>query len=311
MSIIYSIIIPHKNCPDLLQRCIDSIPEREDTEVIVVDDNSDPSKVDFLNFPGNTRKEVKLIFTKEGKGAGYARNVGMDAAQGKWLIFADADDVFVMETLNSEMDKQINSDADIIFFDVDWVNVDMGDTRRNWERKKMIKKGSKKAEDWLRYVSNQPWGKMLKRKFIVKNNIRFSEVIAGNDFFFSCQTGVYAKNVNIVPICIYNYLFRRNDCITANRSREAMFAKINEGIKRNIFLEKYNLSFWCDNEFKRNYLRLRKLNFSRKDAITFLMRGTPRKLLIPHMTFGFLYVMLKLVYDFIFNRKYAIGKQNL
>ena len=38
--IIYSIIIFHKNCPDLLQRCLDFIPCREDLQIIVVDDNS-------------------------------------------------------------------------------------------------------------------------------------------------------------------------------------------------------------------------------------------------------------------------------
>ena len=40
----YSFIIPHKNCPNLLQRCVDSIPERDDVQVIVVDDNSDADK---------------------------------------------------------------------------------------------------------------------------------------------------------------------------------------------------------------------------------------------------------------------------
>lgn len=29
----YSFIIPHKNCPDLLQRCVDSIPERDDVSI--------------------------------------------------------------------------------------------------------------------------------------------------------------------------------------------------------------------------------------------------------------------------------------
>jgi len=44
----YSFIIPHKNCPDLLQRCVDSIPERDDVQVIVVDDNSDEGKKNYL-----------------------------------------------------------------------------------------------------------------------------------------------------------------------------------------------------------------------------------------------------------------------
>ena len=62
----YSIIIPHKNIPNLLQRCLDSIPNREDVQIIVVDDNSDPNIVDFDKFPGLNRSNVEVIFTKEG-----------------------------------------------------------------------------------------------------------------------------------------------------------------------------------------------------------------------------------------------------
>ena len=48
----YSIIIPHKNIPQLLKRCLDSIPQRDDVQIIVVDDNSSSDIVDFANFPG-------------------------------------------------------------------------------------------------------------------------------------------------------------------------------------------------------------------------------------------------------------------
>ena len=64
-----SIIIPHYNTPSLLKRCIDSIPIREDIEVIIVDDNSDSNIVDFAHFPGHERTYTKVIFTKKGKGA--------------------------------------------------------------------------------------------------------------------------------------------------------------------------------------------------------------------------------------------------
>ena len=53
----YSFIIPHKNCPDLLQRCVDSIPERDDVQVIVVDDNSDNEKKPALK----ERKNLQVI----------------------------------------------------------------------------------------------------------------------------------------------------------------------------------------------------------------------------------------------------------
>ena len=65
----YNIIIPHKNTPKLLKRCLDSIPQRDDLHIIVVDDNSDPNKVDFEHFPGLDRDDVEVFFTKEGKGS--------------------------------------------------------------------------------------------------------------------------------------------------------------------------------------------------------------------------------------------------
>lgn len=47
----YSIIIPHKNIPKLLRRCLDTIPRREDVQVIMVDDNSDQEIIKFDCFP--------------------------------------------------------------------------------------------------------------------------------------------------------------------------------------------------------------------------------------------------------------------
>ena len=90
----YSIIIPHRNIPLLLRRCLDSIQRRMDIQIIVVDDNSDPGQVDFEHFPGLDEPCVEVYFTKEGKGAGYARNIGLKHAKGKWLLFADADDFY-------------------------------------------------------------------------------------------------------------------------------------------------------------------------------------------------------------------------
>ena len=83
---IYSFIIPHKNCPDLLNRCLDSIPVRGDIQVIVVDDNSDADKKPIIN-----RGDVELVLldAMNSKGVGHARNVGIEKAFGKWLLFPD------------------------------------------------------------------------------------------------------------------------------------------------------------------------------------------------------------------------------
>src|SRR5690606_20485542 len=111
----YSIIIPHKNIPKLLERCLWSIPRRKDLQIIVVDDNSDPLIVDFDNFPGLNDPAVEVYFTKEGKGAGYARNVGLSKAEGRMLLFADADDFFNY-CIHDILEEYKDCDTDIVYF---------------------------------------------------------------------------------------------------------------------------------------------------------------------------------------------------
>ena len=59
MEMNFTIIIPHFNTPTLLLRLINSIPEHDDLELIIVDDNSDPTVVDFDNFL--VQIEIKLL----------------------------------------------------------------------------------------------------------------------------------------------------------------------------------------------------------------------------------------------------------
>jgi glycosyltransferase involved in cell wall biosynthesis len=193
----YSIIIPHKNIPKLLQRCLDSIPRRDDVQIIVVDDNSDPDKVDFEHFPGLGDPFVEVVFTKEGKGAGYARNVGLTKAVGKWLLFADADD-FYNYCISEVLDEYVNSDADIIYFKHNSVDSDEYITTSrctsynnyldNWSR------SNKKVDYILRYKHPFVWAKLFKKN-LINNNIFFDEVSMSNDVAFAYLMGFYANSI--------------------------------------------------------------------------------------------------------------------
>ena len=86
-----SIIIPHYNTKSLLFRLLDSIKWNNDTEVIVIDDNSSESEFDInelkLKYPSG-----KFLTNYRNKGAGGARNCGIEKSTGKYLMFADSDD---------------------------------------------------------------------------------------------------------------------------------------------------------------------------------------------------------------------------
>lgn len=201
MRYTYTIIIPHKNSPKLLKRCLDSIPQRDDLEVIIVDDNSNPDIVDFENFPGKDRQGTTVIFDKSGKGAGRARNIGLEHATGKWLLFADADDFFYPKAFN-ELGKYEDSDYDIIYF---YCNSRDGKTGEIIpDRVPSIKTGIDNRDfNLLRYRSFVPWGKFIKREHVVTNKISFEEVIASNDAWFSAMVGFYAKKIATISIPLY------------------------------------------------------------------------------------------------------------
>ena len=238
----YSVIIPHKNIPTLLQHCIDSIPRRDDVQIIVVDDNSDPEKVDFDNFPGKDDPHVELYFTKEGKGAGYARNVGLEHAKGKWLLFADADDYF-LEDLNRLMNDYLNSNSDIIFLYNKTVDLHKG-FFLNIDQPVAIKyikcNCSINDYDALRFECYPPWTKMVRRQLVNSHNITFDQVKASNDVFFSVKVGYYAKNVEICPYVIYMRVVRQGS-LQYSYSEERLLDRIKVGYNVNEFLNNINM----------------------------------------------------------------------
>ena len=196
----YSIIIPHKDIPELLQRCLDSIPVRDDVEVIVVDDDSDPQKVDFEHFPGLERENTRVIFSKDGGGAGHARNVGLDHAQGRWIVFVDADD-FLTDDFSALLDEVADAEEDIVFFD--YINVlsekptqEVTDRNRYKKFISAYLEGDKSESD-LRIYFFVPWCKFIKRDLIEQHHLRFNEVKWNNDLYFSVQAGCLAKTIAV------------------------------------------------------------------------------------------------------------------
>lgn len=240
MDFVYTIIIPHKDIPQLLQRCLDSIPQREDVQVIVVDDNSNPTIVDFAHFPGLDRSNVKCYFTKEGRGAGYARNIGMTHATGKWLLFADADDFF-HERMLDMLDKWKDSTCDIIYFETDSVDCDTLEpvtSRLYLSPSRMAREEMENNGEWV-----VPWSKMIRAELVRKHDILFEEVRWSNDAMFSTLCSYYArKNIDICSDLLYCATDRRNSLWTEVWSEEHIICRLDVKMRQEKFCLKHHLS---------------------------------------------------------------------
>ena len=226
----YSIIIPYKNSPDLLQRCIESIPMRDDIQVIVVDDNSDVEKKARTVRPG---MEVISVDASSSKGAGRARNIGLAAAKGEWLLFADADDFYV-DGAFLIFDEYKDLDYQVVFLNSIFVENETLKTLQKYPAFLSVDEydGSQYALDKIKYVTRVPWAKMVRRDFQQKYNMQYEETLIGNDIFFSYQVGYYGERFAVDKRVVYVYTKNANSIsnkkkdIDTYKQRMINFAKI-------------------------------------------------------------------------------------
>lgn len=101
-----SVIIPVYNQEDLIKRCIESIPIRDNIEIIVVDDFSTDKTREVVK----QYKNVKLICNEENKGVGYTYNKGIDNAIGDYIVRIDSDDYFYTGQFNHILEELDGTD---------------------------------------------------------------------------------------------------------------------------------------------------------------------------------------------------------
>ena len=88
----FSIVVPMYNRERFIARAINSYLKQDfdDYEIIVIDDGSTDKSVDVVK--GYTDPRIKLICHSVNRGVGPARNTGVDAATGEWVVRIDSDD---------------------------------------------------------------------------------------------------------------------------------------------------------------------------------------------------------------------------
>lgn len=240
----YSIVIPHYNIPDLLQRALNSIPQREDIEVLIVDDNSTPEKVDFEHFPGLGRPNTHCILLKKNGGAGIARNTAISIAKGRWILFIDADD-FLLKDAFDKIDKYCDSDSDVIVFKADSCMSDDITKKGKRHHAQQLCNFIDECLNGKREIRNllfsiwSPWCKLVKRDFLINNQITFATTPVSEDVIWSTGVAVHNKKSEVSDDYIY-CLTEREGSLTSDINVKKLTIWCHILKERNAYLHKYN-----------------------------------------------------------------------
>jgi len=110
-----SIVIPTYNRAHCIERALRSVQRQtlEDIEILVCDDASTDATTDIVRAYQAKDDRIQLLRLTENQGAGAARNLGLKAAQGKYIAFLDSDDEWLPEKLACQVARMDGESQEI------------------------------------------------------------------------------------------------------------------------------------------------------------------------------------------------------
>ena len=220
-----SLIVPFYNTEKFLPQLLESILQQTftDFEIIAVDDCSKDKSVEVVeNFLPQFQGRLKLIKREKNSGSpGIPRNDGLKVAQGKYIAFADSDDMLMPDALQELFDAAELTKADIVhteryfqfkdndakILSADNIEIDSFEPapfveKISFEPKditKRVRRFCNKKTFWV------PWGKLFRRDFLLENNLDFPAVHNCEDMIFHFKCLCLAKNYVRIPSITYIY----------------------------------------------------------------------------------------------------------
>ena len=227
MNDMVSVIVPVYNVCDFLEKCVKSIISQtyREIEVLLIDDGSTDGSSEICD---NFMKYDQRVFVKHinNSGVSNARNVGIELARGKYIVFVDSDDyikVNLIEKLVAAADK---NKTELVCCGIEQIELD-GKIRKIYGTKK--EKIYRQEDIILGFFDRPhikdymygPFNKLFLRELL--GNLRFNTSLRmGEDFLFVFQYLSCCRTICILDECLYVYVKRPNSAMTATFNDKRM-----------------------------------------------------------------------------------------
>ena len=218
----FSVIVPVYNVEAYLDDCLQSLQKQDfkDYEVICVNDGATDRSREILTAWEARLPQMRVI-DRENGGLSAARNTGLEAATGNYVLFVDSDD-WVEPTMLGTLAATIG-DEDMVCFACRKNDSGKNDTLP-----------AEQNDGWNYYNRHAlearvvpfvcVWQRCYRREFLMENNLHFREGILHEDNEFTPRACLRARTVRVIPDVLYNYRVRSNSIMTTRglRSKESL-----------------------------------------------------------------------------------------
>ncbi len=244
-----SILVPIYNVAQYIERCVISLMEQtyEHIEYVFVDDCSPDNSIEVLcdvikKYP-NRYKYIKIIHHNVNRGLALARNTALDSATGEYVFHVDSDDWIAPNCIALLVHKAKDTKFDII--DGAFVDVYKNRTKTNLPFEYNKNEYIRLMLSGIGIVSNQIWGRLIKRELYIKNNVHaFANINYGEDYSVLLKLLYYGKRAYINDVVYYyNHL---NENSYMNNLTQNNYISL---IKAKLIISNFYFSISNKNEF--------------------------------------------------------------
>lgn len=217
---LFSIIVPVYRVEPWLDKCVAHLREQSfrDIEIILVDDESPDRCPEICDAYSRLDSRIQVIHKKNG-GLSDARNAGLKAAAGEYVMFVDSDD-YISTDACSRFLPFAEAGTDVLVGDavVEGGRIDMSHIPADG----LIRTG----EEYLKTAlseKKQPmaaWLNVYRRQFLLDNDLWFKFGILHEDEQFTPRALLSASTVAVTGISFYHYVLRDNSITTKPDKRK-------------------------------------------------------------------------------------------
>lgn len=225
-----SVIVPVYKAEKYLHRCVDSILAQTftDFELILVDDGS-PDYSGTICDEYAAKDERIRVFHQTNSGVSTARNKGLDAMNGEYVLFIDSDDWIDINCLEFCMNEMSRTEADILQFPTERTSKQYNDTvpctidpGKTYTTNEYIE-----ANDYFVCIG----GTVVRADIIKANNIRFrNDIKLAEDQMFIMDCMRFSTLIYRSDYPFYKYYINEQSA-TSKSSSTSMIDSVNELIK--------------------------------------------------------------------------------